>query len=110
MGVPQDWTAHWRKRHPNQLFYHNAETGESKWKLPVSSSAADQSLPQLPPDLNLPQLPLDLSSTSAVHPGYFFHVDVLRSGRRLGLRHEPGSRPLNIVEVLGASAMHDWND
>ena len=57
----------------------------------------------------LPQLPLGLSSTSAMHPGYFFHVDMLRSGRELGLRLEPGSRPLNIVEVLSASAMQDWN-
>ena len=108
-GLPQGWTAHWSTRNPNRLFYHNAETGESQWKLPVSSSAADQSLPQLLPDLSLPQLPLGLRSTSAVHPGYFFHVDVLRSGRELGLRLEPGSRPLKIVEVLSASAMQDWN-
>ena len=66
----------------------------------MSSSAADQSLPQLP---------LGLSSTSAVHPWYFFHVDVLRSGKELGLRLEPGSRPLKIVEVLSASSMQDWN-
>ena len=108
-GLLQGWTAHWSTRKPNRLFYHNAETGESKWKLPRSSSAANQSLPQLPPDLSLPQLPLDLCSTSAVHPWYFFHVDVLRSGKELGLRLEPGSRPLKIVEVLSASAMQDWN-
>ncbi len=86
-GLPQGWTAYWSTRHPSRVFYHNAETGVSRWKLLVSKQK-----------------------------DRYFPVDVLQSVKdeRLGLLFERGTDEsarqwLKIVEVVDNSVMQDWN-
>ena len=115
-GDLQGWTAHWSTRDPNRLFYHNAETGVSKWKLPVSSITVPTGSPAAESSTAAP----DGSKSTAAPDGSksstdrCFHVDVLQSGKILGLRLVPGtdggaSRWLRIVEVMDESTMQDWN-
>ena len=131
-GVPlgctdllQGWTAHWSTRHPSRLFYHNAETGDSKWKLPVSSTTVPAGSPAAESSTAAPdgsKSPAGSNSPAGSKSSTMllqqtdrcFHVDVLQSVKRLGLRLEPGTDEnarqwLKIVEVMDESVMQDWN-